>query len=64
MAKPKVQKIRSKEGFTGWLDGDRTYLECEGYGYLSGKKLYRLAKAIVKRFEYSPLADTDWYMDF
>lgn len=40
----------------GWLQGKRTYLwfgaknRCEGI--LSGTKLYRLAKAIVRQFEH------------
>lgn len=40
---------------SGWLDARQTYLwfgvggRCAGY--LEGKKLYRLAKAIVRQFE-------------
>ena len=58
----KTQKIRTKPDdisdkleISGWLDGGRTYLWFgDGYyciGTLSGQKLYRLAKAIVKNFD-------------
>ena len=46
-----------KMSIGGWLDGRNTYLwfgDIEGkmcYGTLSEQKLYRLAKAIVRRFE-------------
>jgi len=39
----------------GWYDGKRTYLWFGGggacLGTLSGQKLYRMAKAIVRQFE-------------
>jgi hypothetical protein len=39
----------------GFLDGKRTYISFWGHsnylGSLSGQKLYRLAKAIVRQFE-------------
>lgn len=39
----------------GWLDGKRTYLwvgtKYHYMGSLGGQNLYRLAKAIVRRFE-------------
>lgn len=40
----------------GWLSGERTYLRIADkddrfLGSVSGQKLYRLAKAIVRRFE-------------
>jgi hypothetical protein len=52
----KAQNIRLESGFEiGGLLGNRPYLLFEnknGYlGILSGAPLYRLAKAIVRRFE-------------
>lgn len=44
--------------FAGWYDGSRSYLwigfgdQCRGI--LSGRKLYRFAKAIVRQFERTP----------
>ena len=61
MKKIRSQKIRikgvtGKMEFGGWLSGRSTYLRVQKAGdtecdYLDGVKLYRLAKAIVRRFE-------------
>jgi len=57
----KKQRVRTKQDnkidtlvIEGWLDGRNTYLWFGNPNYigcLSDRKLYRLAKAIVKRFE-------------
>lgn len=52
MSKPKVQRIRIKNrNIFGWLDGKNTTLYWDSEGTLYGPTLYRLAKAIVRRFE-------------
>lgn len=64
MTKVRSQKIRikgvtGKYEFGGWLAGRSTYLRVQKAGandcdYLDGVRLYRLAKAIVRRFEAKP----------
>ncbi len=55
--KPDENYLFRENGFEmgGFLDGKKTYITFwEDYDYLgslSGQKLYRLAKAIVKQFE-------------
>lgn len=50
-------QVRASHGeveLTGWLQGKHTYLwigNDHGYGIVDGQPLYRLAKAIVARFE-------------
>lgn len=45
----------------GWLSTEDTYLglydDSRCYGFLGGQKLYRLAKAIVRRFEEKQKVD-------
>ena len=56
--KTKLSHAKPNSGFVmgGWLSGKRSYLwfgkNTEGLGFLSGKALLRLAKAIVRHFEY------------
>ena len=58
---PRIQKIRVKGcrqslTFGGWLSGRNTYLRVhdpvtKNTDWIDGQSLYRLAKAIVRRFE-------------
>lgn len=63
MSKLKARRIKTTPSYSsnlslgGWYDGKKTYLwlgtadKQYSYGYISGSKLYRLAKFICKEFE-------------
>jgi hypothetical protein len=60
MRKPRTQRIRAKTSLknlklSGWLAGRETYLRLETVDgkidFIDGQTLYRLAKAVITRFE-------------
>ena len=59
--RPNKQTSPSPISLGGWFQGKGTYLwigDAEGrhcYGVISGHRLYRLAKAIVRHFEVEVL---------
>ena len=55
----RIKGSTGKYEFGGWLSGRHTYLRVQKPGasdcdYIDGIKLYRLAKAIVRRFDGQP----------
>lgn len=61
--KPRNQKIRARTAHGkievgGWLAGKQSYLRMQASGpavdWISAPALYRLAKAIVRRYEAQP----------